>query len=148
MTKTVLETFLESFEGIQDPEVVMALLSEDCEFRAPGGVALRGAAHIREYLGAIHSAVPEVTHEVSNTVVSGDMTVIELTSSGVHKGTFEMDGFGQVAPSERRISTDGAVVMRIKGQKITSFHMYFDRMSLAEQMSPAGSGVTAPTGGS
>jgi ketosteroid isomerase-like protein len=106
-------------------------LADDAEFVTPLGVFSDREA-IREFVGGMHQSFTDWHHDV--TIESaGDLVVVEGTWSGTHTGPMQSPQ-GEVPPTGRRLTIPFAGVARVDGDRITSIHNYFDRMTFMGEL--------------
>jgi predicted ester cyclase len=67
--------------------------------------------------------------EVNETVSEGDRLVVRWTATGTHGGMFR-----GLAPTGKQINIEGVTLARVKDGKLTEDRVYFDRMTMFEQL--------------
>jgi len=104
--------------------------ADDCpriDVNLPQGT--RGGEAVARYVAEIRSAYPDLRLEVTDTVSEGDRLVVHWSITGTHGGTFR-----GLAPTGKRINIEGVTLARVKDGKLTEDRVYFDRMTMFEQL--------------
>jgi steroid delta-isomerase-like uncharacterized protein len=78
-------------------------------------------------------AIPDSKATFVPEYVSGDTVVIEVVWKGVHTGPLQTPT-GTIPPSNKRIEVPACQVIKVAGEKVTSFTHYFDMMTLLTQI--------------
>jgi steroid delta-isomerase-like uncharacterized protein len=104
--------------------------------------ALRGPQQIGEYIAEVRAGFPDFKLEIINRIVSGDQIAIEWTCTGTHTGVFQ-----GIAATGRRINISGAGVSRVQNTQIVEERVYFDRLSLFQQLGAAPPAVESVSAG-
>ena len=99
---------------------------------------VRGPAAFKPFLRNMRSAFPDCHVSVEDTVSQGEKIAIRLTFKGTHHG----DGIG-IAPTTRRVSVPGLVLMRVVNGQIAEAWNNWDQLGLLHQLDA----VPAPQAG-
>lgn len=107
--------------------------AEDAVLVTPARTA-RGRAAIREYWSNLRVAFPDLTLTVDVVVEQGDTIATEWTESGTNMGPLVLRDGTQMPPTGKRIEHRGMEVAHVRDGKIVDYHMYWDRMAVAQQL--------------
>ena len=99
--KTLTDKFWALFET-NKLEELGALVDADITFRMPGMGEMRGWPALQQMLAAYRAAFPDLRHQVSSHVVSGDTIAVELVAEGTHTGPMRTPQ-GVVAPTGKKV---------------------------------------------
>lgn len=111
-------------------EIAHRVYADDCprvESNLPPDT--QGGAAVARYVAELRSAYPDLRLEVNETVSEGDRLVVRWTATGTHGGMFR-----GLAPTGKRINIEGVTLARVKDGKLTEDRVYFDRMTMFEQL--------------
>jgi steroid delta-isomerase-like uncharacterized protein len=120
-------------------ELANQLYSEDAERTEPNGrepIHHHGVHQISKFIAEVRSAFPDFKLEMKQIVAEGDHIASHWTVTGTQRGEFQ----GMPATG-KRIEVTGMTLARLKDGKIVSEQIYFDRLSLLEQLSVAPAGA-------
>jgi ketosteroid isomerase-like protein len=112
-------------------------MTPDCELVMPGAPPLRGEAQIRGMFEAYVDALPDFRAETLVAVESVDTYAAETRFAGTHDGPL-VTPHGAIPPSGRQIGWQSADIIRFRGGKIASWHVYHDPSSLLTQFGVLG----------
>lgn len=90
---------------------------------------VEGLDAVRQFVDAMHVALPDLTEVIHNQVSDGDYEVHRWTISGTHQG--EWMG---IPPTDNTIRFGGLTLARIKDGKIVEEWSYTNTLSLLTQM--------------
>jgi predicted ester cyclase len=105
----------------------------DCEFTMPGMGRIDRNTMLTQVLPAYRAGFPDERHETLDAVESGDRVAMRLRITMTHTGPFATPQ-GEVPPTGRTVVLDATDVITVADGKITSWHAYFDQMSLLAQL--------------
>jgi steroid delta-isomerase-like uncharacterized protein len=94
---------------------------------------IKGAEQLIEAWQAWADAISDVKGTITQSVASGDTVSLEITWSGTHTGPLAGPG-GTIPASGKHISVPSAAVLTFEGEKLREEHMYFDLMTLLQQI--------------
>jgi steroid delta-isomerase-like uncharacterized protein len=94
---------------------------------------IKGAEHLIEAWQTWAAALSDVKGTITDSVASGDRVSLEITWSGTHTGPLAGPG-GAIPASGKHVSIPAAAVLRFEGEKLKEEHMYFDLMTLLQQI--------------
>ena len=94
---------------------------------------IKGAEQLIEAWQGWAAALSDVKGTITDAVASGDTVSLEITWSGTHTGPLAGPG-GTIPASGRRITVPSAAVLTFEGEKLKEEHMYFDLMTLLQQI--------------
>jgi steroid delta-isomerase-like uncharacterized protein len=89
----------------------------------------QGREGLKEVIGMLRTAFPDMNWVVDETVASGDKVVTRFTWTGTHGGTF----LG-VPATCRSVSVKGVVIDRLVEGRMTDSRILMDNLSLMQQL--------------
>jgi steroid delta-isomerase-like uncharacterized protein len=89
----------------------------------------QGREGLKEVIGMIRTAFPDIHWAVDETVASGDKVVTRCTWTGTHRGTF----LG-VPATGRSVSVKGVVIDRLVAGKMTDSRILMDSLTMMQQL--------------
>lgn len=108
-----------------------ALLTADCDFRAPGGSAV-GPEGTTAYSRPFSAAFPGSRHEFTVEATERG-ALVEGTWTGTHTGDLVTPG-GTVPPTGATVELRFAAVLGIRDGRVASLHIYFDMVDFLAQL--------------
>lgn len=127
----VVEHWFELLDGGELADAVR-LFTEDAEY-INDNVSLRGREEIGEASKAILVSLPDMRHRVLATFDCGDAVAVE----GRFTATF-LGPMGDTQPTGRKADVRLAAIVRFEGGLMSSWHGYYDRLTLNQQLGIAG----------
>lgn len=127
-TQSLIALFTE-FWNTGKLELAAQLYSPDSERIDPNQQPARGIQGIANEVAIIHAGFPDFKIDITRTIADSDQIATEWTCSGTHHGEYQ-----GVPPTGRRVSINGTTIQRTKGGLILDEHVYFDRLSLLQQL--------------
>ena len=109
-----------------------ALLTPDCDFRTPAGVA-RGRAATTAYSQPFMTAFPDSRHLVDLITSDGNVAVVEGSWVATHAGPLSTPN-GDVPATGTEITLPFVLVAQVEGELVASMHVYFDQLSFLAQL--------------
>jgi steroid delta-isomerase-like uncharacterized protein len=120
-----------SSAGHHDPERVLALFADDCEFEdVTFGVVARGKQELRSFVNRAFAAVPDFTYGVTSRCATRHWAAIEWVMSGTHIGDLP----GMPATGQRFASVRGASILELEAGKIRRESDYWDAATFMIQV--------------
>lgn len=89
----------------------------------------QGREGLKEVIGMMRAAFPDIHWIVDETVASGDKVVTRFTWTGTHRGAF----LG-VPATGRSVSVKGVVIDRLVGGKMTDSRILMDNLTMMQQL--------------
>jgi steroid delta-isomerase-like uncharacterized protein len=89
----------------------------------------QGREGLKEVIGMLRAAFPDIHWIVEETVASGDKVVTRFTWTGTHRGTF----LG-VPASGRSVSVKGVVIDRLVAGKMADSRILMDNFTMMQQL--------------
>jgi len=111
------------------------VLSPHLEFRM-GSDTLRGLREFQAMCQGWWSAFPDLGHEITSSIDSGDTYACELQLSGTHTGTMRTPK-GDLPATGRKIRMGSCDYIVVKDGKIVTWHAYPDMVGLLGQLGAA-----------
>ena len=95
------------------------------------GVALPGAgpAVVKEGIGAICAAYPDIRTTIDDMIAAGDKVVLRWSSVGTRQGV--MQG---IAPTNRKVAANGIAIYRFAAGKVVEEWMNTDQLGILKQL--------------
>jgi steroid delta-isomerase-like uncharacterized protein len=90
---------------------------------------VHGPAEIKPFVAHIRGSIPDVHIQVQDMLCEGDRVAIRVTLQGTHTG----QGLG-VAPTGRRVSIQGIIIVRIVNGQIAEGWNSYDQLGLLRQV--------------
>jgi steroid delta-isomerase-like uncharacterized protein len=122
-----------------NPEIAKQLYSEDAERTESNGrepIRYRGVHEIAKFVADVRTAFPDFKLEMKKSVAEGDHIAFHWTVTGTHKADFQ-----GISASGKRIELSGMSLAQLKGGKVVSEHIYFDRLAMLGQLGVASVGA-------
>jgi steroid delta-isomerase-like uncharacterized protein len=124
--------FYDSFDR-GDIDACVAALAEDLVVIDPGMGTVHGREPFRQYLEGLKRAVPDAKAVIEHAYEVGDAVIVEARFVGTHTGP--LDGpDGEIAATGAAIDMRFADVSRVIGDKIVSYHTYYDQLDFLTQL--------------
>jgi predicted ester cyclase len=127
--KRVVERHVETFNA-RDADA--SPWSEDGEFVAPSGL-MHGREEVLGFLGVFWDAFPDGRLEPSGLLAEGSVVAAEGRFIGTHTGVMRTPA-GDVAPTGRNVDLRWMSRYEVRGDELTSEHLYFDQADLLGQL--------------
>jgi steroid delta-isomerase-like uncharacterized protein len=89
----------------------------------------QGRDGLKEVIGMMRAAFPDIHWVADETVAGGDKVVTRFTWTGTHRGTF----LG-VPATGRSVSVKGVVIDRLVGGKMTDSRILMDNLTMMQQL--------------
>ena len=115
-------------------EKIVASISDDCDILdVPSRMMLVGKEGMQLFLSTWTTAFLDCTFSVTNMVVTENQVVVEFIGRGTHTGTLYGPA-GEIAPSGHKLVLRYCIVHRIQDDQIVELHIYYDALSLLQQI--------------
>jgi ketosteroid isomerase-like protein len=118
----------------RDFAVYDALLTDDVTLAAPGGVLVRGKQAVAAFDQIWTAAFSDFTIVGGFHLADDDRIVCHNRATGTHDGTLVMPDGSEVAATGRRLDAPFFASFDVRGDRLSSELVYFDRMLLAEEL--------------
>jgi steroid delta-isomerase-like uncharacterized protein len=89
----------------------------------------RGRQEITQYVSEVRIGFPDFKLEIREAIAADDYLVTHWTCTGTHKGEFQ-----GIPPTGKPIEINGVALARIENNKVGKEHVYFDRLTMLEQL--------------
>jgi predicted ester cyclase len=130
---TKIEAFWRAFQAKRWDELQREHIASDCRFTMPGMPVLAGSDAIRAMFEAYAAAFPDLRHETLHAIESGETYAAETRYTGTHRGALRGPQ-GEIAATGKTISWQSADIVRARGGKIVSWHIYHDQIPFLTQL--------------
>ena len=130
--RKVADAGTEAFNA-HDERRIRELYAPNVTYEAPGGVKAIGADGATEYAMTWLRAFPDARITVHNQVASGDWVAEQFTFQGTHKEPLSGPG-GEIPATGRQLTGRGTQLIRVEGDKVAEFHLYFDQVEVLTQL--------------
>lgn len=89
----------------------------------------RGPGELKQTLAMFRAGFPDLTSEIRNSCVHGDVAAVHWVSRGTHEGEFM-----GIEPAGTRIEFEGMEFIRFEGGKIVESHVVWDALGVLGQL--------------
>lgn len=131
-TRQLAVRFYEGFDA-GDMEMALSPFSDNLEMTDPGMGTVHGLDAFRDYLGTLKRAVPDAKALIDGIYDAGDVVVVEGRFAGTFTGPLASPD-GDIEPTGATVDLRFADVSRAEGDKIVSYHTYYDQLRLLTQL--------------
>jgi predicted ester cyclase len=109
------------------------VLTDDYEVKV-AGATFNGLEEMREMLNGFYGAFPDLEHHIEAVVGGNDDEVcLEIRVTATHNGTY-VGAPGEIAATGNAIEWFSGNVIRTRGDKLASWHIYLDQVPVLAQM--------------
>jgi steroid delta-isomerase-like uncharacterized protein len=129
--KHVVEAMFKAVDA-RDYGAIGDLLTEDCDFAAPG-MQSRGRETVIAFMQPFLDAFPDLTHELESYVETGDQAAFELHIRGTHTAPLASPQ-GEIPPTGKSVDFRSADLIRLEDGRFATYHVYFDQMGFMQQL--------------
>jgi steroid delta-isomerase-like uncharacterized protein len=126
---SVIARFLEEVINQGQLEQADELVAVDFVELDPLPGQRQGREGLKEVIGMLRAAFPDIHWVVEETVASGDKVVTRFTWTGTHRGTF----LG-VPASGNSVSVKGVVIDRLAAGKMADSRILMDNFTMMQQL--------------
>jgi steroid delta-isomerase-like uncharacterized protein len=126
---SVIARFLEEVINQGQLEQADELVAVDFVELDPLPGQRQGREGLKEVIGTMRAAFPDIHWVVEETVASGDKVVTRFTWTGTHRGAF----LG-VPASGRSVSVKGVVIDRLVAGKMADSRILMDNFTMMQQL--------------
>jgi steroid delta-isomerase-like uncharacterized protein len=136
--QTVIDSLVELW-NTGNPELAKQLYQAGAERLDPNQPQpSRGPEEIARYVAEVRAGFPDFELQINDTVAQNNRLALHWTCTGTHRGEFQ-----GIAPTGRRINISGLSMERIENGKLAEDRVYFDRLTLFEQLGVSPPGLPA-----
>jgi steroid delta-isomerase-like uncharacterized protein len=89
----------------------------------------QGREGLKEVIGMMRAAFPDIHWAVDETIASGDKVVTRFTWTGTHRGTF----LG-ISATGKSVNVKGVVIDRLVGGLMTDSRILMDNLNMMQQL--------------
>lgn len=132
----VVESFWRAFAARDLARAFDEHMTPDCEFVMPGAPPMHGAGPIGAMFEAYVRAFPDFAAATLHAIESGDTYAAETRFTGTHRHALQTPQ-GEIPPTQRTVSWQSADIVRVRGGRIASWHVYHDPIPLLAQLGVA-----------
>jgi len=115
----------------RDIDAAVALWAEGGREHVRGQVDTNAPAGVREFIGGLIDAVPDLRMEVVSTIAEGDRCGVQWRLTGTFAGP---GGFGGLAPTGMPIQLEGFDLLAVRDGLVQSNDAFTDSMTFARQI--------------
>lgn len=130
--KALVDRLWEAHE-VGDNTAIRELFAPSVEIVMPGGMRLQGAEQLVAFLQMYREAFPDMRHRTVNYVESENKIAVELRITGTHTGPMRMPT-GEIPPTGRAVVWESVDLITFAGNRISTWHTYFDQMTFLSQL--------------
>ena len=131
--RSIVEKHYAGVNDEHDIKVANLVHADDVEGYVPGAGSITGAEAFDQFSEPFFEAFPDATMHPVNWIETGDTVVVEGSFRGTHTGVLRSPE-GDIPPTQRPLDLKFADVFRVKDGKVTSHHIYFDRLDFMMQL--------------
>src|SRR5438270_5856699 len=132
--KAVVSKFVEEVINQNRMDRADDLVVEDFVELDPLPGQLQGREGLKELVGTMRAAFPDIHWVVEEMVAEGDMVASRFTWTGTHRGEF----LG-VPATGRRVVVKGMVIDELAGGKMSKSRILMDSLGMMQQLGVMGS---------
>jgi len=104
------------------------IIAANFSFKGPVR-SLEGVEAFKQYVSGIHATFPDIHFELEGLIGGNESVVVRWIMTGTHNKEFM-----GIPPSGNAFTVQGATIMRISRGKAVEAELYWDRLSLLEQL--------------
>jgi glyoxylase-like metal-dependent hydrolase (beta-lactamase superfamily II)/predicted ester cyclase len=139
-TETVARSYFQAIKE-RDLDAAVALWAEGGREYLRGQVDVTAPEGVREFIGSLLDAMPDMVMEVAETTTEGDRCAVHWTLTGTFAGPGGLSG---VAPTGHPLKLEGVDVLTVRDGLVQANDAFADGMTVARQIGllpPQGSGA-------
>jgi glyoxylase-like metal-dependent hydrolase (beta-lactamase superfamily II)/predicted ester cyclase len=139
-TEAVARQYFDAIAA-RDVEAAVALWAEGGREYVRGQVDVLAPEGVREFIGSLIEAMPDMKMEVAETTTEGERCAVRWTLHGTFAGPGSLNG---VKPTGSPLTLEGVDVLTVREGKVQSNDAFADGMTVARQIGllpPQGSGA-------
>lgn len=130
--KAIVDRLWSALEA-KDLVGIRELCLDSTETAMPGGVRTIGPDQLVSLLHMYNVAFPDLRHEIVNYVEAGNKIAVELRTIATHTGPMQTPN-GTIPPTGKSVVWESVDMITISGDKIASWHAYFDQLAFLMQL--------------
>ena len=132
-TTAIVRAGVEAWNN-RDWETSISLISPTCELvNEATGETLTGHEGFRHFWDQWNTSFPDQRVRVTSLIVDNTGAAVEATFEGTHTGPLQTPG-GDIPPTGKSVRTVYAAFFTIEDGKISSYRLYFDILTLLQQL--------------
>ena len=126
--RALIRQFVQDVDRLPGSEAIDKWMTSDFTMRANGGPPMELAAY-RTVVAEMNKGFSNMTHELHDVVVDGDLVAVTLTLRATHSGEYQ-----GLAPTGRSIAVEEAIFWRLRDGKIASQTVVVDTAGVQRQL--------------
>ena len=127
--KAVIRKFLEEVINQNRMDRATDLVVEDFVELDPLPGQRQGREGLKEVLGLMRAAFPDIHWAVEEMVAEGDKVVTRFTWTGTHRGSFM-----GIPATGKSVSVKGVVIDQLEGGKMSNSRILMDSLGMLQQL--------------
>jgi steroid delta-isomerase-like uncharacterized protein len=127
--KAVIRKFLEEVINQNRMDRATDLVVEDFVELDPLPGQRQGREGLKEVLGMMRAAFPDIHWAVEEMVAEGDKVVTRFTWTGTHRGSFM-----GIPATGKSVSVKGVVIDQLEGGKMSNSRILMDSLGMLQQL--------------
>jgi predicted ester cyclase len=131
--RTIVEQHYAGVNEQHDIKVANRVHADDVDGYVPGAGAISGAEAFDQFSAPFFEAFPDATMHPANWIETGDTVVVEGSFRGTHTGVPHSPE-GDIPATQRPLDLKFVDIFRVADGKVTSHHVYFDRLDFMAQL--------------
>ena len=120
-------------ENVLDFEAALSTFDHPHYELVGSGQVFDGPDEVRDYYRQSRAAFPDQRNEIISLRQAGDAVITEFWLLGTHEGPLRTPG-GELPPTGKPFKVRMSAFFEFDGDKIVCERIYFDRMSILEQL--------------
>ncbi len=117
--------------GERDLDAAVALWADGGREHVRGQVDVKAPEGVRDFIGGLFEAMPDMKMEVAKTTTEGDHCAVHWTLTGTFAGPGSLSG---VAPTGHPLKLEGVDVLTVRDGKVQANDAFSDGMEVARQI--------------
>jgi predicted ester cyclase len=131
--KEITERGIDAFNK-HDGATLESMCAADTVCTAPGDMTFHGPTQVRQFMESWWEAFPDAHSITEELLYAGeDVSVERGVFEGTHNGVFHTP-MGDIQPTHRKVHGEFVNILRLRGDKVASQRLLFDRLQLLEQL--------------
>lgn len=126
--KAIVRRYLEEVWNSGDLGAADEIITPALSFRGPAG-AIEGLEAFKRYVAGVRTVFPDIHFTTEDLIAEGDKVVAHWTMTG----TQEREFMG-IAATGKRFTVPGVSILRFSEGKVAEAQLFWDRLSLVEQL--------------
>lgn len=132
--KAVARRYIEDLWNGRNLAVTGELFAPDYTIHQAGQSIPATPEFLRQSMGGILSAFPDLRMTIDHVVAEGDLVVVNWTNHGTQTGEFQVPGQASLPASGREVTFTESATFRIADSRIAEVWYVSDRLTMMQQL--------------